>query len=120
MFIKVVERWQGVQADMTCMALLWLICMDGLQMDLQHRKAMEVSLRAVRAGICHFSPVPSSTYRKRQTAKLETHRGNLRFQTKCWLSLLYHTSSLMTQAYPNLLHTVGASSAASFDDLAWL
>lgn len=44
MFVEVVERRQSVQAEMTRMALLRLICMDGLQMDLQHRQAMEVSL----------------------------------------------------------------------------
>lgn len=43
-FIEVVERRQSVEADVACMALLRLICMDGLQMDLQHGEAVEVSL----------------------------------------------------------------------------
>lgn len=66
MFIEVVERWQSVQADMTRMALLRFICMDGLQMDLQHGQAVEVSLRAVRARVHHFTPVPSSSCRDGQ------------------------------------------------------
>lgn len=73
MFVEVVERWQSVQAEMTCMALLWLICMDGLQMDLQHCQAVKVSLRAVRARVRHFTPVPSPTWRDRKTAILEIH-----------------------------------------------
>lgn len=43
-FIEVVERRQSVQADVTCMALLRLVRVDGLQMDLQHGEAVEVSL----------------------------------------------------------------------------
>lgn len=42
--IEVVERRQGLQAELTRVALLRLICMDGLQMDLQHSQTMEVSL----------------------------------------------------------------------------
>lgn len=66
-FVEVVERRQGVQAEVTRMALLRFICVDGLQMDLQHRQAVEVSLRTVRARVRDFTPVPSSTCSDRQT-----------------------------------------------------
>lgn len=42
--IEVVERRQSFQAELTRVALLRLICMDGLQVDLQHCQTVEVSL----------------------------------------------------------------------------
>lgn len=60
-FVEVIERWQSVEADVTRMALLRLICVDGLQMDLQHGEAVEVSLGAVRARVCDFTPVSTPT-----------------------------------------------------------
>lgn len=66
-FVEVVERRQGVEAEVTRVALLRFVGVDGLQMDLQHRQAVEVSLRTVRAGVGDFTPVPSSTCRDRQT-----------------------------------------------------
>ena len=41
--VEVVERRQRVQAELTRVALLGLVCVDGLQMDLQHRQTVEVS-----------------------------------------------------------------------------
>lgn len=63
--IEVVERRQSFQAQLTGMALLGLISMDGLQMDLQHSQTVEVSLRAVRTGVRHFSPGPSCSCRNK-------------------------------------------------------
>lgn len=42
--VEVVERRQSFQAELTRVALLRLICMDGLQVDLQHCQTVEVSL----------------------------------------------------------------------------
>lgn len=42
--VEVVERGQSFQAQLTRVALLRLICMDGLQVDLQHGQTVEVSL----------------------------------------------------------------------------
>lgn len=58
--VEVVERRQRVQADVARMALLRLVGVDGLQVDLQHGQAVEVSLGAVGAGVGHFAPVCSS------------------------------------------------------------
>lgn len=59
MLVEVVERRQSFQAELAGVALLWLVCMDGLQMDLQHGQAVEISLGAVWAGVRKFSPAPS-------------------------------------------------------------
>lgn len=42
--VEVVECGQSLQAELTRVALLWLICVDGLQVNLQHSQAVEVSL----------------------------------------------------------------------------
>lgn len=71
MLVEVVECGQCFQTELTGMALLWLISMDSLQMDFQYSQAMEVSLGAVRAGVGHFTPAPSSTYEDEQLATEE-------------------------------------------------
>lgn len=58
--VEVVERRQRIQADVTRVALLRLVSVDGLQVDLQHGQAVEVSLGAVGARVGHFAPVRSS------------------------------------------------------------
>lgn len=42
--VEVVECGQSFQAELTRVALLWLISMDGLQVNLQHSETVEVSL----------------------------------------------------------------------------
>jgi len=69
MFVEVVKCGQSDEAEVTCMALLRLLCMDGLQMDLQHGQAVEVSLRAVRARVRHFTPAGPSPFGDRQRSR---------------------------------------------------
>lgn len=67
--IEVVEGRQGFQAQLTGVALLWLIGMDGLQMDLQHSQTVEVSLRAVGTRVGHFGPRPSGCKKGKSFSK---------------------------------------------------
>lgn len=84
MLIEVVERRQGFQAQLTGVALLWLISMDGLQMDLQHSQTVEVSLRAVRTRVGHFGPGPSCCcYKKKESLSVKVLHRKTFLKTDC-------------------------------------
>lgn len=112
-FVEVVERGQRLQAELTGVALLRFVGVDGLQMDLQHRQAVEVSLGAVGAGVRDLTPVTPSTW-GRKTATLQNNSS----EKKQLLPLISSTSTVMTQADGELLPAVRASPPAPLAALA--